>query len=795
MAGLLRSTAADPVVTAGGDFDRAILDPGARIVFIPVRHHSPACARLVQTLVERIRPAAVLVEGPADFNGRLDELHLGHILPIAIYSHVRTPEDERFGCFYPFCEYSPEWQALQSARAVGARAAFIDLPWAEIVAHRQGGDPLPAHRYADGELRRSPYVDALCAELGVDDFDALWDVLFEVPASLPPEALFERAHVFCHRLRASDAFVSPIDLVREEAMAAAIHAIAAETEGRIVVITGGYHSHALFQNVGRASARPPGDGRAEARPTWAEARPTFETLDRGIALTPYSYARLDNLTGYESGMPNPGFYHRMWTGEGHRSVLAAAVRALRERKQPVSTADLIAVESTSRALAALRAHDRVWRRDLIDGLTAAVLKDEIEGVEHPFLQALHEALRGNARGLLAAGTALPPLVADIRTQLHALDLEPQQKEREVTLELTDEGGRARSRLLHRLVILGIPGLRRSGGTDFASREDLTRFFEEWRLVWSPEQDAACIEASLYGATVEEAVFARLTEEARAGDRDAEAAALLFLKAALAGIRSRGGAFLELLRAAVRHDSSFIRVAKALGHLVYLYRFDEALGTAHRDDTGTLLRELYTRAVWLLEISGSSGPDEGSIVDAVRSVLHAFDLTGGALGLDRHELVAALRRIPGEPGHPAAFRGAATGALFHLRETGVDALLQDLRGSARPEELGDFLGGVFALAREAAQRQPEVMTAIDGIVMSYDEQSYLTALPSLRLAFSYFTPREKHALARSLMDALGLAAAPPLPALEVAPQVAAATMAFEARLFAALDRYRLRGGQA
>ena len=37
------------------------------------------------------------------------------------------------------------------------------------------------------------------------------------------------------------------------------------------------------------------------------------TEDRGIALTPYSYERLDNLKGYESGMPNPGFYHQAWS--------------------------------------------------------------------------------------------------------------------------------------------------------------------------------------------------------------------------------------------------------------------------------------------------------------------------------------------------------------------------------------------------------------------------------------------------------------------------------------------------
>ena len=52
--------------------------------FIGVRHHSPACARLIGRAIESLRPAYVLVEGPADINDRLDELLLGHELPIAI---------------------------------------------------------------------------------------------------------------------------------------------------------------------------------------------------------------------------------------------------------------------------------------------------------------------------------------------------------------------------------------------------------------------------------------------------------------------------------------------------------------------------------------------------------------------------------------------------------------------------------------------------------------------------------------------------------------------------------------
>src|SRR5579859_7031293 len=123
-----------------------IFDITGQLVFVPVRHHSPACARVVGTLVSQLRPAAVLIEGPSDFTDRLPELYLPHRLPIAIYSYVRMEDGTRRGAFYPFCEHSPEWEALQAAAAVGATVRFIDLPWAALAsAHAV------AHRYADGE--------------------------------------------------------------------------------------------------------------------------------------------------------------------------------------------------------------------------------------------------------------------------------------------------------------------------------------------------------------------------------------------------------------------------------------------------------------------------------------------------------------------------------------------------------------------------------------------------------------------------------------------------------------------
>ena len=49
----------------------------SELIIVGVRHHSPACARLVEQILIERRPRAVLIEGPADMNPRLDELE-GH---------------------------------------------------------------------------------------------------------------------------------------------------------------------------------------------------------------------------------------------------------------------------------------------------------------------------------------------------------------------------------------------------------------------------------------------------------------------------------------------------------------------------------------------------------------------------------------------------------------------------------------------------------------------------------------------------------------------------------------------
>ncbi len=779
--------------TASGQTSPKIGANAERLLYFPVRHHSPAGARLAAAAVRELRPDAVLIEGPSDFNERIEELALDHSPPIAVYSWVVTEGGERRGAYYPFCVYSPEWQVLRAGFRVGAEVAFIDLPWADLAAERHA----TLHRYADAELRRSRYVDVLCRNLEVEDFDAAWDRLFEIE-ELDLATYVERCGELCSHLRAfSD--VSAADLRREDFMAARIAEARARHGGLILVLTGGFHSAAVRDRVAGGDF-----GACSRLPELGEGR--------GIALTPYSYESLDRLAGYESGMPNPGFYHRLWLdrGEGRRDtwrhLLHAVARELRRHGQVVSTADLIAVETTARGLAALRGHAEPWRGDLLDGVLGALVKEQTEAAAvHPMLDAAHRVLRGGERGRLAAGTTLPALVRELFRRLGELDLDPRKgARRELDLDLFEETALERSRLLHAARLLGIRSFTLLASPDLIARDDLTRLSESWRIALHRDFEATAIEAAAYGPTVREAVAARLFERSGKIERDAEAAARLLIDAALAGIRQLSGLLHRRLAALLVAEASFVRLARALGHLLYLYRYDPVLRTTGRQDVGALVRLAAEWALVRLEGLGHiQKPEEG--VDGLVLLLEAFERCGDELELDRQGLIDVLARLAGDGHQLPAIRGAALGALWTLGAAGGERLEAELDLFARPDELGDFLAGLFALAREAVQRRRQLVARIDDLVLDFDDQEFLHALPALRLAFSRFTPREKHQLIHTLLsprrEADGMLSDDSPPAeipiadiehLDVPLDAAARMIALEDELARRLARYRLRG---
>jgi hypothetical protein len=696
---------------------------------------SPACARLVAHTIRAVRPARVLVEGPSEMNARLGELALEHRLPIAVLSYHARGGKTRLA-WTPFFEFSPEWVALETARAIGAPVSFIDLPaWhpARELADDRAAELAPASRA----------VARLAERLGVDDFDGVWDRVVEQP--LAAGELARRLRELFVELRAETA-PSELDRVREDFMA---RAVAAGLErGSVVAVVGGLHAPAIEQLA------------PHARPSWPDAEPPVlpQGARAGSYLVPFSSERLERFAS-GAPMPAPAFQQAVWQLGPERAaeaLLANTAARLRANRWPVSTADLIAARSAARALAALRGHEAVARTDVLDAVASALVKDALEaplpwrspvvrGRVDPLLVEVLAAFRGDAVGELAPETPRPPLLADVARELAARDLVPAAVARAVALDLAEVRGLARSRVLHRLRVLCVPGFARPSGPEWPTDAELV---ERWQIVAHEDADAHLIEAGAYGATLESAAARRL-EDALADATDVSRLAALLGDAVFAGASALSERLLgEVVRVAER-EPSFGAIGAALAGLLGLLRHAPLEMPSASDLLRAAIAAAFARGLWLLEsLEGPHAPaDAGEVaaVAALRSVVAADEKL-----VDRARAVALFERRQRDGTAPPAIRGAALGALWSLgaieASRGEAETARALR-AARPETLGDFLVGLFALAREAVAQAPGIVRALDRVLDSLDDREFLVALPAMRLAFSFFPPRELDSIGR------------------------------------------------
>ncbi|MFS8103044.1 DUF5682 family protein [Lentzea alba] len=734
-----------------------VMDP----VFVGVRHHSPACARLVAATIEEQRPAYVLIEGPADFNERIDELLLGHELPVALFSY-----SDQHASWSPFCDYSPEWVAITEGRRHHAEVRFIDLPaWHEAFHD-------VSNRYADAELRYAEVVERLCVEFAVDNVDVLWDHLFESDEA--PEALDQYFDLLRGTATADDG-----DAAREEYMASWVRAAVADAGDRpVVVVTGGFHTPALKAKL---------DGGTE----W----PEVPERERGASyLVPYSHARLDAFTGYQSGMPSPGYYQQVWeTGSGRAAdwLVESVATRLRRRQQPVSTADLIAARTQAGALARLRGHENLTRTDVLDGLTSALISEDLtqpppwtrrgtlQPGAHPALIEMLGALRGDKVGQLHPDTPAPPLVNGVQELLRTHGLDGEGK---VALDLTNAEALERSRILHRLRVLRIPGFERTSGPSESAAPQLD---EQWVLRPCEERLAALIEAAENGATLEEAAGVALERRSRQAQLE-QLAAILF-DAVLCGITALSGRVKESLSEGVRVTGDLVALGHVLGGVLGLWRHDRLFGTAKDSLLGEVIDAGTARVLWLIEgLHGGPAPADAGRLRTMAATRDAVLHAKAALSLDTVDVAGVATRVSNDAEAPPDLRGAALGLAWTL---GAQPDVRKVRGI---EALGDWLAGLFAVAREEVLASPELVGVLDEIVSSMTGEEFLVALPALRLAFSYFPPRERETIAATVLAHRDLDGdARSLTRVSVDPMIVAEAMAVEARV----DALLVKGGLA
>jgi hypothetical protein len=708
-----------------------------------VRHHSPACARQVDRLIRAVRPDAVLIEGPRDATRLIPLLtHPKARMPVAIYTtFVQRVEGIELGplrhaAYYPLCDYSPELAAIRAAAAIGARAQFIDLTYPEMVLAGRDGGARAESLLEERHLSHSALLLETCRRVGARDPDDLWDHLYEVDGDRrDPSVFFRDVLAYCALARRDytpEMLAADGTDAREAAMAAAV----ANESGRVVVVTGGFHTVAL-----------PGVAPAMPKPL------KLEPADALVALMRYGFEQLDRLNGYASGMPSPEFYQRVWDGEEPARLVVELARACRQRRLGTSVADEIAALEHARRLAGLRGHARPSREDVLDGVRSVFIKgsDDIEGVA--VLALARKLLAGDRVGDVPPEAGVPPIVEDFRRTASRLRIDLDRIDaREIALDLyRKERAREVSRFFHRLRFLGVPFAELVAGPDYVAGEHLERIQEVWKYRWAPMVESSLIERSLYGSTLDEAAANLLLErfaeaESQGQGNRSDLAARLVIEACRMGLHRHSQDLLERTGRMVAADSSFLSLVKAAELLLVLHVSREPLEAHHLSGPEDLAAIGYDRACYLIpSLASTPDTEESAVLDALLALQQVAQTLGD--DADRRALRwSRLRDLVDGSGGSAALRGGALGLLFGDGQLDPPELVWHFRGHLlSPRSSGGegaaFLRGLLRTARSVLWTVPEVLAGLHDQLAAWDEEQFVQLLPDLRLAFADLTPRE------------------------------------------------------
>ena len=92
-----------------------------------IRHHGPGSSKSLLKALDEQQPDCLLIEGPPDADALIKHVsNEGLKPPVALL--VYNPKDLSQASYYPFADFSPEWQAMQWGLKKGISTTFMDLP-------------------------------------------------------------------------------------------------------------------------------------------------------------------------------------------------------------------------------------------------------------------------------------------------------------------------------------------------------------------------------------------------------------------------------------------------------------------------------------------------------------------------------------------------------------------------------------------------------------------------------------------------------------------------------------------
>lgn len=732
-----------------------------RVSYFGVRHHGSGSANSLVAALDALRPAAVLVEGPADASALLPMLADPAMQPpVALLCY--PDDDPAATSFWPFAEFSPEYQAALWAVRNNAALRFIDLPSTE--RHQSNlKDETPAetdgaagegdaavgvspeqeseaeHLSADvadePDYIRDP-IGTLAHAAGYEDGESWWsDVIEQNPA---PGPIFAAVADAMAALREGEKNLPAFELKREAHMRLAVAEAEKAFDGPLAVVCGAWHVPALKAKVAKKDdqALLKGMSRRKAAMTWA----------------PWTSPRLAFGMGYGAGVAAPGWSKHLWQMRGRAEAssvwLARIAGVLRAKGHMISTASLIEADRLATSLAAIRERPSVGFEELRDAAVAALFHGD--AVLWKVVEA--ELLLGNDVGEIPPDVPLAPLIEDMQRCQREARLKPEALERELAVDLRSDSGLYRSTLLHRLNVLGVPWGRltdvgRSRGT----------FRERWMLRWEPEYAVRLVENLVHGPTIEKAANGRLIQ-ALGEVQTLDALAKLVQGAITADLAEAAGAGLNALEQRAALSNNVQQMLDSIPPLADISRYGDARGS----DAGRL-RGLLER---LIVEASISLPHAARDLDAEAAGALVKSLRGADAGIaliEAGEDVTenwrkGLFDILDNARSTALVAGCAAHLLYEADALPADAAAALLERRLSPgtpiADAAGFFDGFFSAAGQRLIYDDALRGAVDRWLNGLDADMFVEHLPLFRRTFSSLDRMERQRLIEAVLGKAG-----------------------------------------
>ncbi|WP_240661383.1 MULTISPECIES: vWA domain-containing protein [unclassified Streptomyces] len=736
----------------------ALLTAPAAPYLIGVRHHAPSLAAAVPALLDEAEPEVLLVELPAEMQQWLP--WLGHEETRAPVALAAAPADGSGAgpAFYPFADFSPELAAVRWAAGHGVPVVACDLPLAD---RAWGGD----RRAAGPGAGRPGLATAVRSRLTGRPGDDLWDRLVEATApGSPPEALRRAALLTGWALRedaAAAGGVPELDLRRERWMRARLAEATARGE-RAAVLVGAFHAPALLGPEAGETENGTGDKAGEGSAPAARGGPGWTT-----SLIPYTYALLDERSGYPAGIRDPEWQDMVLRAAGDPAALEealarAAVRVcaeLRDLGHPSGPADAREITRLASDLARLRGLPAAGRGELVEAVQTVLAQGEPYGRGRAVARAMERALVGTRSGRPAPRAPRSGLAPAVEAEVARLGLpgpDTAGPARDLRLDpLRSDLDRRRDLLLRRLTVCGVPYGEAKEVVGAGGAEALTT---RWEVRWTPATAAMLTAAGVRGVTPGQAAEGVLRERRRVerdeGGPTAAQAVQGLGQAAECGLPGLADERLGDVADVLPQAGTLPELLAALNLLDRL-RAGHVPGLGSdpdREHRVAAVAELLTAAA-VRQVDGLTGSEDLADARALLELSHRADHLGGL------RLADSLDRLAAE-GSPL-MRGAAGAVRVLLGQEDArvfgDRVASWVDGATDPGSraaLTARLGGLLTAAGPLLEAAEPALEPLLTRVSELPDRAFLDRLPALRGGFDTLSPAARDRLFAAVEERLG-----------------------------------------